>query len=125
MHAEVRLTLLSSPDGEEYQQTFTNPGTRTVGRSIDCGVVVPPAVLFADVSRCHCELRVDPPHVYVRDLESLNGTFVNGAKIGQRFQGTGGRGRLVELKDGDELRLGRHAAYRVEVHEHAEAAGWR
>src|SRR5262245_33607734 len=106
MQGEVRLTLVASPDGEERQHIFTDPATCTVGRSDDCEIVVPPSVLHADVSRRHCELRIEPPRVYVRDLESLNGTFVNGAKIGQRFLDKKGSGRLVPLKDGDELRLG-------------------
>jgi pSer/pThr/pTyr-binding forkhead associated (FHA) protein len=129
MLGEVRLRLLSSPDGEEHQHTFTAPANCTIGRADECDVVVPHSILHADISRRHCELRIDPPHVYVRDLESLNGTFVNGVKIGQRFMGPDGRhpgrGRLVPLKDGDEVRLGREAAYRVEIHEYAEAVGWR
>ena len=128
MTGEVRLTLLSSPDGEERHYNFPTPATCTIGRAEDCDVVVPPCVLHTDVSRRHCELHIDPPSVYVRDLESLNGTFVNGTKIGQRFVGEDGRptgrGRLVLLRDGDELRLGNQAAYRVEVLEHAHALGW-
>jgi adenylate cyclase len=35
----------------------------------------------AYVSRQHCELRLEDDRVLVADLESLNGTFVNGAQV--------------------------------------------
>lgn len=36
------------------------------------------------VSRYHCMLDITPPSVIVRDFGSLNGTYLNGEKIGQR-----------------------------------------
>ncbi len=52
----------------------------TIGRSADCDLQVP----AGEVSRHHCLLEVDPPHVHVRDLVSRNGTFINGVSIGRR-----------------------------------------
>jgi pSer/pThr/pTyr-binding forkhead associated (FHA) protein len=119
MSAEIRLTFLPSLDEVEQQYTFTSAATCTLGRSEDCTIVVPHGLLHTDVSRHHCELRIDPPRVAVRDLQSLNGTFVNKSKIGQRFQEEKNpamkSGQLVLLNDGDELRLGRETAYRVEI----------
>lgn len=51
-----------------------------IGRSSDCALHVP----AGEVSRHHCVLDVDPPHVHIRDLGSRNGTFVNGISIGRR-----------------------------------------
>jgi pSer/pThr/pTyr-binding forkhead associated (FHA) protein len=36
------------------------------------------------ISRYHCLLDINSPDIRVRDLGSLNGTIVNGKKIGQR-----------------------------------------
>jgi len=49
------------------------------------------------VSRKHCSLYVNEGRAYVRDLDSSNGTFLNG----ERIQGE------VQLKVGDRLRVGR------------------
>ncbi len=51
-----------------------------VGRQEDCGIVVPENT----VSRYHCVLEITPPDVKLQDFGSLNGTFLNGEKIGQR-----------------------------------------
>src|SRR5678815_3008098 len=47
------------------------------------------------VSSHHCEVLLRGAEVIVRDLESTNGTFINGEKISER-----------ELKPGQVLRLG-------------------
>jgi serine/threonine-protein kinase len=53
-------------------------------------------------------LDINPPDIRVRDLGSLFGTFVNGAKIGQREREED-RGKAIfpehDLKDGDVVRL--------------------
>lgn len=51
-----------------------------IGRQEDCGIVVPEST----VSRYHCVLEITPPEVKLQDFGSLNGTFLNGEKIGQR-----------------------------------------
>jgi two-component system, NtrC family, response regulator GlrR len=48
------------------------------------------------VSRFHCEILLDDGAARVRDLDSRNGTFVDGTRIGEAW-----------LRDGAELRLGR------------------
>ena len=93
----------------------------------DCAIVIPRCVLSGDVSRHHCQVQVgfNPPRALVRDLESLNGTYVNGVKIGQRFadpdEPETRQSQLVVLRDGDEVRLGQATAIRVEIRDHAEA----
>ncbi len=51
-----------------------------IGRQEDCGIVMPEST----VSRYHCVLEITPPEVKLQDFGSLNGTFLNGTKIGQR-----------------------------------------
>ena len=49
------------------------------------------------VSRVHARLIKEDKQLYVSDMDALNGTFVNGIRIGPHRQA---------LNDGDELRLG-------------------
>jgi pSer/pThr/pTyr-binding forkhead associated (FHA) protein len=103
---------------------FSTPQTCMIGRSPDCDVVLPATIEYCDVSRRHCALRIDPPFVHVRDLGSLNGTFVNDDRIGGRSPHVPPRKGQAEdqhdwspLHDGDELRLGQHAILLLEIHE--------
>ena len=63
----------------------------TVGRSAECDVVVGEAT----VSRVHAELRHQRDGWTVRDLGSLNGTWLNGSRV-----------REAHVSRGDVLRLG-------------------
>ena len=63
-----------------------------IGRSQDCAW----RVLAPAVSRHHCELIRDNDNVYVRDLSSTNGTFLES----QRVQG------LQPLSAGDCISIG-------------------
>jgi transcriptional regulator with PAS, ATPase and Fis domain len=62
-----------------------------VGRDATCDVVVP----SGEASRAHAEIRCVGEELSIRDLKSLNGTFVNGQSISK-----------VSLKSGDVLRIG-------------------
>ena len=53
-----------------------------IGRLNDSNIVIP--ATDNTVSRYHCMLDITPPIVKVRDFGSMNGTFLNGEKIGQR-----------------------------------------
>jgi c-di-AMP phosphodiesterase-like protein len=58
-------------------------------------------IVLADeksVSRRHCRLFVDNDKIMVEDLGSSNRTYVNGVQV---------EGRALEIKSGDELRMGR------------------
>ena len=108
----VRVTLTITKGvlrGEEY--VFHDSARWVLGRSPDCDIALPMDLLHRDISRHHCAFEIDPPTVRVRDLNSLNGTYVNGAKIGQRLnplaRGESDHERATrELRDGDELRVG-------------------
>ena len=65
---------------------------KTIGRS-------PGAEFIVDVplvSRLHCQLTSTADSLKVKDLDSTNGTFVNGKRV-----------TAAELKTGDKLRVGR------------------
>jgi len=72
------------------------------------------------VSRHHFLVEVNPPAARLRDLGSLNGTQVNGKKIGGRKkgetpeQGAKHRHPEIDLKDGDQLRVG-HTVLQVKT----------
>ena len=68
--------------------------------------------LATRVSRRHCQLDIDPPHIRVRDLGSRNGTFLNGDRIGRRNESQSAQEAHAfempahDLKGGDEVALG-------------------
>jgi pSer/pThr/pTyr-binding forkhead associated (FHA) protein len=63
-----------------------------IGRAEECDV----RPLSEEVSRRHCAVHVGPAEVWVEDLGSRNGTFVNGEKITAK----------IRVKDGDIIRVG-------------------
>ena len=90
MFPTITLIVTRGPlAGQKY--TFNQPTACTVGRARDCTISLPLEAEHLDVSRHHCLLDISPPDVRIRDLGSLNGTYVNGRKIGQR---DGPRGTL-------------------------------
>jgi serine/threonine-protein kinase len=97
--------------GKEF--VFEDPAQCTVGRSCDCNLTLPTDYDHVDVSRHHCVFEIVPPKVYVRDLGSRNGTFVNGEKIGQRPEhvlaedACQSTSPARELHDGDEVQIGK------------------
>ncbi len=98
---------------------FDGPARCIVGRAKDCDIQIR-GDHYADVSRHHCCLEVDPPTIRVRDLGSLNGTYVNGQLIGQRHglgppeEADPNATAAHELQDGDEVGIGR-VRFRVGV----------
>jgi pSer/pThr/pTyr-binding forkhead associated (FHA) protein len=69
------------------------PGNiKTIGRSPGAQFIVDAAL----VSRLHCRLSAGATELQVDDLDSTNGTFVNGNRV-KRFS----------LKEGDRLGVGR------------------
>ena len=82
-------------DAGRPEKTFRLlPGSiRTVGRATGADFIVDAPL----VSRVHCRLTVAPDGTLeVRDLESTNGTFVNGHRI-----------ERARLESGDRLGVGR------------------
>lgn len=118
--ATVRLALVNGR-GENSEFVFDERSTCLIGRGEDCSPQLPNDEHHRSVSRHHCMLDINPPDVRIRDFGSRNGTYVNGIKIGQRdpdqsaAQGRGLGFQERDLKDGDEVRLGRAVALRVSV----------
>jgi pSer/pThr/pTyr-binding forkhead associated (FHA) protein len=105
MPARITVTATGGPcKGREF--VFTSRTLCTVGRSDNCLLRIQGDGSNLTVSRRHCVLDIDPPTVRVRDLGSLNGTFVNGRKIGQREKGTPPWEAVPADLDGVELRAG-------------------
>src|SRR4051812_47016007 len=74
------------------------PGTvKTIGRSTGAEFMLDAPL----VSRLHCQLSAGPHVLHVKDLDSTNGTFVNGERISS-----------ASLQPGDRLRVGR-AEFRI------------
>jgi eukaryotic-like serine/threonine-protein kinase len=123
----ITLTVVKGPlAGQEY--VFQEPAEYVLGRAEDCYPRLPDDYYHKDVSRRHCLFGVNPPEMWVQDLGSKNGTYVNGKNIGQRVGATDEESGKVTtlprelLKDGDELMLGTNMVLRVGVHILEEAA---
>ena len=88
------MWLLKTSEDAEAPFTFRIlPGNiKTMGRSPGAEFVVDAAM----VSRLHCRLTAGATELQVIDLESTNGTFVNGQRVTQAI-----------LKEGDTLGVGR------------------
>ncbi len=105
MSAKVQLQII---EGKTF--TFSEHDTFVFGRMDDCHACIADDTL---VSRHHFILEVNPPAACLRDLGSLNGTYVNGEKFGARKAGEtpeqGAKRRYPEiiLKHGDRIKVGR------------------
>jgi len=86
----LTLTVIQGPDkGKSFALPLNEP--QLIGRSSE-------ALPTTDttVSRRHAELTPDEGEWYIRDLESQNGTYVNGVRIPER----------TRLRLGDQVRTG-------------------
>lgn len=79
------FVLRALANGEEYPLQ----GEMLVGREVECAITLN----SGHISRYHAKINVSPNGVYIEDLHSTNGTFVNGQKI---------KGR-IRLAVGDEV----------------------
>lgn len=66
-------------------------GTSMIGREPDCQIHLP----HYTISRRHCSLQIMPDSIEVRDLNSMNGTMVNGSLTVES-----------SVRPGDKLRVG-------------------
>jgi pSer/pThr/pTyr-binding forkhead associated (FHA) protein len=88
------MWVLKSTAEAEAPLTFRIlPGSlKTMGRAPGAEFIVDAAM----VSRLHCRLTAGATELQVDDLESTNGTFVNGNRVTR-----------ASLKEGDKLGVGR------------------
>jgi serine/threonine-protein kinase len=78
---QVNLKVLAGPYRDRVF-CFTQPDTFLIGRSNEAHLCLTNDRFF---SRHHCLLEINPPHCFLRDLGSTNGTFVNGQKVSEAY----------------------------------------
>ena len=84
---QVNLKVTAGPyKGSIF--SFTQHDSFLIGRSPDAHLCLPNDRFF---SRNHCLLEMNPPHSYLRDLDSTNGTFLNGHRVKDAFLNNGDR----------------------------------
>jgi serine/threonine-protein kinase len=100
---QITLTVVAGPHtGETF--TFTGRDRFLVGRSVRAHFRLRPgSEKDRRVSRTHFMVEVNPPLCCVYDMNSRNGTYVNGKRI-----------TTARLNDGDEVRAG-HTVLRVAI----------
>jgi hypothetical protein len=91
----IAMWILRTVAADSVERTFriVPGGARTIGRATGADFIIDAAL----ISRVHCRLTALPSgELEVRDLESTNGTYVNGKRIG-----------TARLAPGDRLKVGR------------------
>ena len=84
--------LRTTEDGERSFRFRIMPGSiKTIGRARRADFIMNAAL----VSRLHCRLAAGAGEIEAVDLESTNGTYVNGQRVTRGI-----------LKEGDRLRVG-------------------
>jgi len=84
---QVNLKVIAGPyKGRIF--SFTQHDSFLIGRSPDAHLYLPDDRFF---SRNHCLLEINPPHSFLRDLGSTNGTFVNGQRVREAYLNNGDR----------------------------------
>lgn len=84
---------VTDDSGREKVFRIGDGSVRTLGRATGADFIVDAAL----VSRVHCRLTAEPAGALeVRDLDSTNGTYVNGERVD-----------IAQLAPGDRLKVGR------------------
>lgn len=71
-------------------KSFILEGTQIIGRSKDCDI----CLNVVHLSRKHAQISVRDKHLYIEDLDSSNGTFINNRRV-----------KNAQVKSGDEIRF--------------------
>ena len=97
---ECAPTVVERPDTKgpfvlrsfEHDESYTITNDAVVGRELDCAV----SLQFAKVSRYHAKFIIAGNSLHIEDLQSSNGTYINGKRILTR----------TLLSIGDEITFG-------------------
>jgi len=111
MPAQVQLRVVQD-NAECETLTFNESKQYFVGRGVDCDLQFNADAGNKDISRHHCVFSINPPHIWVHDLDSKNGTYVNEERISVDLGND-----PAQLRDGDEVRIG-HQVVQVHIDEH-------
>ncbi|MCU0753959.1 MAG: FHA domain-containing protein [Xanthomonadales bacterium] len=82
--------VLRGVSGATFGKVFPISGPTVIGRQDGCDI----AIATEELSRRHCEVRPTPDGLWVEDLGSANGTFINDKRVTREL-----------IRAGDELRL--------------------
>jgi len=104
VEVKLKVAYILVADEESKLKIKLEKMTNLVGRGDQCDVIID----SPQVSRKHCLLEVWEDNVKVKDLDSSNGTFINGIPVKDGF-----------LRSGDQLRLG---TYRLLLHKEQKKA---
>jgi diguanylate cyclase (GGDEF)-like protein len=91
----VLTVLTGSASGKQFK---VPEGTAVIGRAPNVEL----RLEDDGISRTHARVRAETGRAWVEDMQSRNGTFVNGAKIA----------KATELRDGDKIQVGRGTVLR-------------
>ena len=90
------MWILQASDGSELTFRLSPGAVKTVGRAPRADFIVDAAM----VSRLHCRLTAEDHRLEVVDLDSTNGTFVNGESIQEK-----------QLNHGDRVTIGQNSIH--------------
>jgi adenylate cyclase len=94
MARTMSARLILHPGKPDERVIELHPGATTIGRTADSDVCLP----HRSLSRLHARISVDGPSVVLEDMQSRNGTFVDGVRVTRRELG-----RAHWIKCGDVL----------------------
>ncbi|MDR2199893.1 MAG: protein kinase [Deltaproteobacteria bacterium] len=113
---QLRL-ILSSDFGEPQVWEFTGPRAVVIGRGRGASLKLPDTEEYRPVSGHHAVIELSRSRAFLRDLLSLNGTFINGHLVNRREEdrakGVAVSGAGVQIKDGDVVTLSGGFNFRV------------
>ncbi len=84
---QVNLKVIAGPYKSRIF-SFAQHDSFLIGRNPEAHLCLPDDRYF---SRNHCLLEMNPPHSFLRDLGSTNGTFVNGQRVRDAYLNNGDR----------------------------------
>lgn len=97
---------LRGVSGETFGRLFPVEGRMVIGRGKDCDIVLE----VGEVSRRHASLEVAADGLEIRDLDSSNGTYINGERIRKATLGRGDEVAFDTLRFRLETSPGRQAS---------------